>query len=129
LDLRLSSNTRHSLHDRLGRRFGGLRIALVEVKRRVELGLAGEQFLQACIVLESPASLRLIVGQRFLEPFDTMAFIFGIDSEAAWERSRKVAEDELRRTLIAGRVPCRADSPDRPPEFRIAMRVGVGIDG
>ncbi|MFZ0889292.1 MAG: hypothetical protein WA005_12630 [Candidatus Binataceae bacterium] len=43
-------------------RFSSLRIALVEVQRCIELGLAGEQFLQSRIVLEGPVGLGLIVA-------------------------------------------------------------------
>lgn len=39
-------NARRSLHAGLDGRFGGLGIAFVEGEGRVELGLAGEQFLQ-----------------------------------------------------------------------------------
>lgn len=74
---RLWSNARRSLHDLVG---GGLRclgVAVVEIKRSVELGLAGEQFLQARCVLEWPVGLGLIVAQRFFQPFDTVPFIVG----------------------------------------------------
>ena len=59
------------------RRFGSLRVALVEVEGGVELGLAGEQFLEPRLVLEWPVGLGLIVGQRFFQPFDPVPFVLG----------------------------------------------------
>ncbi len=63
--------------------FSSLCIAFVEIERRVELGLAREQFLEARLVLEGPVGLGLIVAQRFLQPFDTMLFVLGSLVEGA----------------------------------------------
>jgi hypothetical protein len=50
----LASDFGRRVRNHMTRRFGGLGIALIEVEGRVELGLAGEQFLQARLVLERP---------------------------------------------------------------------------
>lgn len=57
---RLSSTVHRS--NRLDGRFHCLGVALVEVEGGVELGLAGEQFLELRIVLEWLVGLGLIVA-------------------------------------------------------------------
>ncbi len=43
-------------------------MSFVEVESGVELGLAGEQYLEARFVLKRPVGLAPAIGQRFLEP-------------------------------------------------------------
>jgi len=41
------------------------------------LGLPGEQFLQARLVLEGQVRLGLVIGQRFFEPLGLAPFVLG----------------------------------------------------
>ena len=66
-----------------GHRFGGLGVVFVEVERRIELGLARQQSLQARLVLERPVDLHLIIVERFFQALQVSPFALRSTVETA----------------------------------------------
>ena len=74
---------------------------LVEVESGVKLRLLRKQFLQARLVLEGAAQLRLVIGQGLLLPLDFALFVLGLavktaqDMLDALDRAQRILRVEI----------------------------------